>query len=100
MEQVFVMHPTPIVGITEGQMNEIIFAYDTGIERIITLPGADIHLFTKLRGTKCITVHTPFFSFAIYDYHLVVVGRKNGKLLKIYPNGKNTNESLNIYVAH
>lgn len=100
MEQVFVMHPTPIVGITEGQMEEIIFAYDTGIERIITMHGADIHLFTKPRGTKCITVHTPFFSFAIFDYHLQVIGKKKSKLLKIYPSGKNTNECLNIYVAH
>ena len=93
------MHPTPIVGVTEGQFEEIVFAYDSGIERIIALKGVDFHLYTKPSGLRCITVHTPYFSFAIFDYHLLVVGKgKKRKMIKIYPNGVNNNECLNIYI--
>ena len=93
------MHPTTVVGITSGQFDEIVFAYDTGIERVIALKGADLHLYTKPNGRKCITVHTPYFSFAIFDYHLQVVGDgKKRKMIKIFPNGEHHNESLNIYL--
>lgn len=99
MEQVFLMHPTSIVGITKGQFDDIVFAYDTGIERIIALDGADLHLFTKHNGTKCLTVHTPYFSLAIFDYLLQVVCKdKKKRIIRIQPKNVHNNQTLTIYL--
>lgn len=93
------MHPTVAVGVTRGQFDDMIFAYDTGIERLIVLEGMDLHFFTKKNDVRCLTIHTKYFTYAIYDYNLCVVCKeKKRRLIKITPKGENTNQGLTIYL--
>lgn len=92
------MHPTSPIGVTEGQFNDIVFAYETGIERTIVLKGMDIHLFTKPGEIRCITVHTVYFSYALFDYNLQVVSKKKHRMIRITPKDVHNNQALCIYL--
>ena len=93
------MHPTSPIGVPEGQFNDIIFAYETGIERTIVLKSMDIHLFTKPNDVRCITVHTLYFSYALFDYNLqVVCKKKKQRMIRITPKDVHNNQALCIYL--
>ncbi len=90
------------VGITYGQAMQIKEeAYELGIDTVIAVHGAEFHFFEKKDGTKCMTYHSAYMNFAIYDYELSWVGpskKKGNHAILIRPKNVHNNQKITIFI--
>jgi hypothetical protein len=91
------------IGIPYGEAMRIVNdAYEEGQEITVSLRNAELHFFSKKNGTKCMTYHSTYMNFAIYDYVLTWVGPRKGRnktnAILIKPKNIRNNQSITIFV--
>ena len=97
-----VISEMPVLGLTYGQAMQIKEdAYELGIDTVISVHGAEFHFFQKKNGMKCMTYHSQYMNFAIYDYVLTWVGprkKKGNHAILIRPKDAHNNQKITLFI--
>ena len=86
-----VISDMPVLGLTYGQAMQI--KEDAH--------GAEFHFFQKKNGMKCMTYHSQYMNFAIYDYVLTWVGprkKKGNHAILIRPKDAHNNQKITLFI--